>query len=148
MKEDYVSYDQAKLLNKLGYDYSSDKYYATQNYCIGDNPMLFDTISVGQLISNPLRKIDENDGWIIDDRFSVPAPTLYHVQKWLREVKDIHLEIKYSPNPQYEPWLGRVVIIENHPNPNTIIDTDTCDTYEEALMSCIDKALDILSSEN
>lgn len=151
MKEDYVSYDQAERLKSLGYegyDHMFDMYYATRCYCEGNNPYYFDTICAGDLISDPKRREDEYDGWVIDEEYSIPAPTLYQAQKWLRETKNIHLEIRYTSNPQYEPYLGKVVIIENHPNPNTIVDTDTCDTYEEALSSCIDKALDILLSDN
>lgn len=125
--EDYITYDQAVKLKELGFDWETTHFYdleETQEGCIkGRVPQDFNAMTFISLVS---------------------APTLSQAQKWLRDVKGIHIEIKYTSNPQYEPWVGKVVIIENYPEPNTIINTDTCDTYEEALSEGIDKALAIL----
>ena len=126
--EDFVTYEQAEKLADLGFDYKCIACYDEEEFEYNGEPN------------------DYNSGYY---RYNlISAPTLTQAQKWLREVKDIHIEIKYTINPQYEPWIGKVVIIEDYPEPNTIIDTDTCDTYEEALSEAIDKALELLTQQS
>lgn len=125
--EDFVTFEQAIKFKELGFDWKCYTFYHGDNWCGLSHSGMCEN-------HNMFEKC-------------VSAPTLSQAQKWMREVKNIHLEIKYMSNPQYEPWVGKVVIIENYPKPNTIIDIDTCDTYEEALSICIDKALEILKQE-
>ena len=94
--EDYVTYEQALRLRELGFNWDCEKYYATQDYRLGNDQILFDTISVGELICNPRYKEDENGEWVIDEEYSVLAPTIYQVQKWLYEVKEIYISVQYN----------------------------------------------------
>ena len=106
MNEDFVTYEQAVQLKELGFnwhDQYNQMYYATQNYCEGNNPFFFDTIGPGDLISSPRMKEDENDGWIEDEDYCVLAPTLAQAQKWLREVKGVKVYIKpFFVSEEYE----------------------------------------------
>lgn len=132
--EDYVSFSQAKDLKELGFDWYCATYWDDEGY-----PGKSDWVIKHATIYCP--------SFPTYDDCELLRPTLYQVQKWLREVKNIHIEIKFTSNPQYEPWVGKVVIIENYPEPNTIINTDTCDTYEEALSSGIDIVLENLKEK-
>ena len=129
--EDFVTFEQAMKLKDLGFDWDCHAYY--------------DKRRQDGVIDRALKF--QNYNYDNDYMNSVSAPTIYQAQKWLREVQNIHIEIKYTSNPQYEPWVGKVVVIENYPKVNTIINTDTCDTYEEALSEGIDNALGLLKEK-
>ena len=74
--EDFVTFDQAKRLNELGFDWECHEYYynPTQRiiYTYGSNCFDFDNMT--------------------------KAPTLAQAQKWLREVKGLHLWVESEPN--------------------------------------------------
>ena len=127
MVEDFVTYEQAVRLKELGFDWECN------HYCGLDESLHEETFSY---LTNYIH--------INESPYLISAPTLSQAQKWLREVKGIHIEIKYTSNPQYEPWVGKIVILGDQPELNAIINTDTCDTYEEALSEGIDMVLKIL----
>lgn len=125
--EDFVTYEQAVKLKELGFDWKCNhSYYGRRSKGLIEFCTYYD--------------FNKNGG-----PNECSAPTLSQAQKWLREVKGIHIEIKYTFNPQYEPWIGKLVIIGDQPEPNTIINTDTCDSYEEALLEGIGRALELLT---
>lgn len=127
--EDYVSFEQAIKLREMGFsDETRCGYYKMPK---GSPQMTKWDICLEASLDYNLE--------------FYKAPTLAQVQKWLRESKGIHIEIRYTINPQYEPWIGKIIVITDYPN--TIIDTDTCDTYEEALSEAIDKALELLKEK-
>ena len=133
---DFVTYKQAVKLKELGFDWHdqyNQMYYATQNYCEGNNQFFFDTIGPGDLISSPKMKEDENDGWIEDEDYCVLAPTLAQAQKWLRE-KGIYLFVTMEESHYYW-YIGKEFQIGN------------CDTYEQALSFGIDRALELLKTQ-
>lgn len=157
--EDFVTYEQAVKLKELGFDCHNlynQMYYATQNYCEGNNPFFFDTIGPGDLISSPKMKEDENDGWIEDEDYCVLAPTLAQAQKWLREVKDIIIVV------DFDNWCEKYgchvykKIIYNSENIKdsygsmlvTNESNEDFDAYEAALSTGIDKALEILKEQD
>ena len=82
--EDYVSFEQAKVLKELGFNYKSTYGY----YKIYNESANFADI-----------RRCEVESWEHDSVEFYKAPTLSLAQKWLREVKDIHIEIKYTPSP-------------------------------------------------
>lgn len=144
MKEDLVTFEQAKALKKLGFEWPCDKFYATQNYCIGSNAVYFDTIAVGDVIANPKYKEDKEFGWIIDEEYSVPAPTIYQAQKWVREEKGIVILIDYERYDEKESFYSYDI---RYTYDNRITVGLEFSTYEEALSSGIDKALKILNQQ-
>ncbi len=78
IKEDYVSFETAKLLKEKGYCNISDTLYKENSefvrYKIGLNNKGFST-TLGNFYE---------------------APTLQMAMKWLREVHNIHIEIAYN----------------------------------------------------
>lgn len=113
--EDFVTYEQALVLKKLGFREKCDyKYYIP----LSDNPIPND------LLANPNEHIE--------------APTLAQAQKWLRKEKQIDIEINvyHLGHREYRP-----VIYNN--NDNAIILRPYC-SYEEALLAGITKCLELL----
>ena len=145
--EDFVTFEQALKLRELGFDCHNlynQMYYATQNYCEGNNPFFFDTIGPGDLISSPRMKEDENDGWIEDDDYCVLAPTLAETQKWLRE-KRIFL---YIQPLVFKSFCVFEYIIDRMDTIDRIESKPQFDTYELALSAGIDKAFELLKEES
>ena len=138
-KEDFVTYEQAVKLKELGFDWDCGMYYATQCYCEGNNPYYFDTISTGDLIASPKYKEDEDDGWVIDEEYSVLAPTIYLAQKWLRNVKGIDVHYSYGRKKWTYYWGGRW---------SQPMWEEEFDTPIEALYAGIDKVIEYLNNES
>ena len=121
--ENYVTYEQAQELRNIGFNHKCI-------CCYDEN--IFEITPVCSDYNSP------NYRWNL-----ISAPSLYEAQKWLREFKDIHIEIRYTINPHYEPWIGKVIRLDN----DDFVLTDTCDTYEEALSEYIDKAIEIIKKK-
>lgn len=136
--EDFVSFEQAKTLKQLGFDLLTNFVYTNCNYDIYDRNV--EPINEGELISTQSKYYVKGN--------CIYAPTLSQTQKWLRDVKEIHIEIRYVINPQYEPWIGKVITLKDYYQRYNVIETDTCDTYEEALSEGIDIALGLLEKNN
>lgn len=134
--EDFVTYEQAIKLKELGFNWLCDKYYATQNYCEGNNPYDFVTIGAGDLIYYPKYREDENDGWIPDEEWCVSAPTLAQAQKWLREVKETEVIVDRIDDVVYSYTIyGQLANFSAKTHFNF---------YEQALKIGIDRAIELL----
>lgn len=131
----YVTYNQAVLLSKLGFNYRCFYYYTED----GDGP---ETNIWLNIQGNELN----HNGCLTLNVYS--APTLDLVCKWLREKKYhiiiepdnthgiLNIEFSYKIYHQIKGF-------ENH-----TICVDKFNTYEGALSNAIDKVLYILSKEN
>ena len=117
MKEECVTYEQAQALKRLGFRDEVFGYYD----------------EFGRLGINT--QTDYNVNW---DYF-ISAPTLSHAQKWLREVKGIHVE----PHFQYGTIFKVVIQSETKYLYKTL--DKGYDTYELALSAGIDVALELLT---
>lgn len=122
--EDFVSVEQAKLLKELGFDWNCFCYF-----------LYSDELTIGEGFKD-YNFIVGND--------HISAPTLYQVQKWLREVKKINVEVNSCYNPNSDSFVYDCFIQS--------IDDDEIDdstinhpTYESALSSGIDKTLKFIS---
>lgn len=77
IKEDYVSYEVAKLLKEKGFDWDCITYY------VDSEP---DNVQYSMLFEN-------NTTW---EKRCCSAPTLQMVCKWLREMRKVNIEIHYN----------------------------------------------------
>ena len=90
-EKDYCDYDTCVALKELGYKVPTSAYYMPNN-----NQLIF--------VSNPCR-----GGYVIDCFRShnsfpkdvmtasyIDAPTMWEVQKWLREEKNIIVDVRYG----------------------------------------------------
>ncbi len=153
MKEHYVSYEQAKRLNKLGFD-AADKYYVTENFCEGNNPYFFNTYSVGDLVDECVVYYVNEDNE--DDYRGIPAPRLDQAAAWLRDEKGIHVSVNpyksYDVDAdgelynEYPLWSFELMEVSSAEFMNNAAGKH--DTYEAALSAGITQALKILETNH
>lgn len=125
--EYYVSFEVAKLLKKLGFDWDTYNAYNKDGVFA-----------------------DKNRSLITWNHFSdyYSAPTLEVAQRWLREVKEIDVVISRAMQ-----WKQFYYSIEHEENRTSKIDFMSLNKdlwwfkYEEALEAGINKALEIILEE-
>lgn len=123
-QEDYVSYEQAKTLKELGFDWKCYTFYHLDNWCGLSSSGMYENHNMFKMC------------------FS--APTLAQAQKWLRE-KGIIVLVGYEP---YKYWL----IENNGPKWKYYINSKDSihhsmaefNSYEQSLSEGIDKALKLM----
>lgn len=131
MNEDFVTYNQAIQLKELGFDIPVNHYYK-------DNKL----IQVSGYFDNYCN-VNDNLVFVIDECYS--APTFAQVQKWFREKHYLSIEVYTSldidSNWEWDGFVKNLNDILEDEIEDTAI---SCQTYEEALSKCIDKAIEIL----
>lgn len=114
LREDYVSFETAKLLKKKGFNGECDLFGRT------DEP---------ELIIREAAKIAYNQG--IDDE-CVIIPTHQMAIKWLREKHKITISILFE---------GDRIYYEIHQNNKFVFGVDTPESYEEVCEEAIKRCL-------
>lgn len=125
MKEELVSYEQARKLEELSFNYDCCGYYYK-----------YDPTKVA-VLSTPLNHNNRN---LFKDICS--APRLDEAQKWLREVKGINVRVNYFQD--YKEWFFDWLNLETGEHDET---DATFDSYESALSAGIDAVLNLLSEK-
>lgn len=130
MTEDFVTYEQAKKLKGLGFDWETCAFY------------------LGTALNTKV------PSWEIINTTNLPiiyAPTLSQVQKWLRNIHGISVEIistvagkcwMYQLYHTTKDDFGLPIVIDRKNVKGT-----GYETYETALSSGIDKALELLTNK-
>ena len=137
-EKDYCDHDTCVALKELGYKVPTSAYYM---------PHHKDLIWV----SNPFR-----GGYVIDCFYShnslskdvmtanfIDAPTLWEAQKWLREEKNIYVEVTIvvsGKNYMFEIYDTETAMLKR------FVEEDYS-SYEEALLEGIKEAVKILKEE-
>ena len=121
MKEDYVDFEAAKLLDKLGYPQKISKLFGNAYY---NSKGEFNGTVIDQVENNSLK--------------SVAAPTLYQAQKWFREVHNIDI----TPYPE----LGKYDVNISK-NSEGFLFLEQFKTYEEVLLEGIKETCKYLLNE-
>lgn len=122
--EYYVSYEIAKLLKELGFDWECNYHYANSNM-----------LCHGFCNNDPIFKV------------IMSAPTLEVAQRWLREIKGVHMCVKADAASINCKYFVTVIISDTkwgnvqNENKKTIL---LFNTYEEAQEAGIKKALEII----
>ena len=122
-EKDYCDYETCVALRELGY-IGSSRYYYTQR----DNKFHYDAYNKLYTV----RTASASD--------YVLAIHLYAAQKWLREVRNLHIEVGYNPILSwyvYRVWEHQDEIAEGEAFP----------TYEDALKTAIYMATEFLKEE-
>ena len=133
--ECYVSFEVAKLLKEVGFDWECKTYY--------DISLYRDEI----IIEGEFHDYNFTTGNII---FS--APTLDVAQRWLRDVKQLDISIHYDPTIKSQPYAYFIYDVEEKfddifgiISPVTHSYSDGYFyTYEEAQEASIKKAIEII----
>ena len=125
--ECYVSLEVAKLLKKAGFDWKLNSRWQDWG---GKNPHEF-------ILKTDLLYADgpaEYDGF-----HALPSPTLDVAQRWLREVKNTHIEV--SPDSTMSTYIYNILLSWDKFWLGSPI---SYSTYEEAQESGIKKVLEII----
>lgn len=125
-RETYVTIKQAQALKRLGFDWDIETYY------ICGRLVYFSTIGAGE-------------SYFKDWGKRIPAPEFHVVQKWLREIRGIAVNVAAHDGGLYD-W--EIVLL---PNADEGLEARKCSpwckTYEEALSEGIDEALEVLEEK-
>lgn len=126
--EDYVSYETAKLLKEKGFDENTPV-----NYFVGDDKLR--GCVVGEMIYH--KRAEE-------DTHLIACPTLQMAMKWLREEKDVQIEISIVGTDTWESptkWMYGFRC-----QTKEVIDRRNADfsSYEEACEAAINYCLENL----
>lgn len=114
VKEDYVSFETAKLLKEKGFNETCDNYYDQSS----DEP----------------QQLTLDEMYYSYDEF-IKAPTLQMAMKWLREVHNIAMNIGWGEifENKFQWWC----IILNIKDGSILRESEYCATYEEAVEAAI-----------
>lgn len=123
---DYCSYELAKKLYELGFDWDCEKAYF-------DRPWNHEHKLVYAVDAT-------NQAAAYDGTDIYPAPTLWEAQKWLREKKEYHIEIRRMFGNIWSYYLS--------PLGSRAKEGDAYfKTYESALSTGISAALELIGKE-
>ena len=138
--EDFVTYEQALNLKKLGFNEKCYQYYDTSGI-IQDNDIIcnevFQSIISSQLLSS------HNSGVPKD---TCDAPTLEQARGWLREKMMVDIEIPMEPHPDHVRTYNIYAICCTETNPFAI-EGEGYNSYNEALSICITECLNHLCQD-
>lgn len=120
--KDFVSYEIAQALNRLGFSWKCYAYYWTQD---GE----FRETSIRMHVNDP------------NCQSMVAAPNLWEAQKWLREAHGVHVEPRFVYNGRFDLYI----VSENlhlYKHYTYMLWTD----YESALSAGIEAALKLIET--
>lgn len=132
--EDYVSFEQSQRLKELGFDWECNHIYKKDFF---NNWIFFHCLQDAYE--------NHNQGGKSEPTF-ISAPTLSQTQKWLREVKRIHVWVESEPNEYDNSITYAIYIWDNNKRqyPENYNGIESRNTYESALQQGIDEALELL----
>jgi hypothetical protein len=98
--EDYCSFEIAKLLKEKGFKQDCD--YATSWYAAE----YYKNSAIGEWFEGEHQIIEDIDdkctiSYLSDKGIFIPAPTLQMALKWLREVHNWYIDIRFNRHYQY-----------------------------------------------
>ena len=127
--EDFVTYEQAVSLKKLGFDWEVNHYYH-------DNPEL--EIYVSYCLQRSFTYRDYNNY----DSERISAPTLAQAQKWLRKNKSYYIYPRYEGDKMW----GFAITNLNKDSVN-FIRFGTYQSFEDALSVGITECINLISKQ-
>ena len=131
MKEDYVSFEVAKLLKEKGFDADTehDMWYVVEKFSTGCHWNSC-TYKVGDITRE------------YDEKCCITMPTLQMAMKWLREVHHLHIIPEISDVSRLNPQYYVVVWLTTPKRESYIL--ELFDSYEEAVEEGIKYCLENL----
>ena len=134
-EKDYCDYETCVALKELGYKVPTSAYYMPNN-----NQLIF--------VINQFRGGAAIDCFYSHNSFPkevmtsnyIDAPTMWEAQKWLREEKDIYIEVLYQP----VTWTCKIYNLKKY---EYIKGYTFFVSYEEALSEGIKEAVKILKDK-
>ena len=138
--EPFIELSAAELAKQAGFDWNCNHYYFTQ---IGKTELKSD-------FRHPAQNYNEQMATIDSKSFEFEAcscPTQSVLQKWLREVKGMSVEVCHvivwvEGGTLGIKWCYRICYLNS--NESDILPSDEFDTYEAALEAGLQKCLTLL----
>ena len=128
----YVTFEQAKKLKEIGFDYEVTHFYVKEDI----NKKLFAFWNHATMCINSEKNYNHKDykGYI-------SSPTVALALKWFRDEKNQigYVSVRYAGNNTLKGFVGYINIGEIYV---------LADTYEAAESALLDKLLDILKKDN
>ena len=123
LREDYVSFELAKLLKEKGFDEGCDKFYP---------------INGGEVEELTLDELNYHRSEFIK------APTHQMAMKWLRENYDLHIIVfPYKRGTSAKGWCCQVFLTYNLLGYDKYTN-ETCNSYEDAVEAALKYCLENL----
>lgn len=127
--EQYIELKNAKLAKQVGFDWECHKVYKTD---VTENLTLF--------------TYTKEEGYKNTSEFICSAPTQSVLQRWLREVKGISVEVCHVIVVEGDTlgikWWYRICYLNS--NKHDILSPDKFNTYEAALEASLQKCLTLI----
>ena len=139
MKEEYVTYEQAVKLKKLGFDWSCYHYYESNKRLV-ESKIYSQTFKVSEYWCNFNEDEPNRHRQPFYPHYS--APRLDQAQKWLRDKHNLSVELICNMVRQ---WNVNVCKIDNFGTP--VYSKMNFDTYELALTAGINAVLELLTDK-
>ena len=145
MNEDFVTYEQAKLLKELGFDWKCNHFYCQPK---GKELRLIEYIPM-DFMDSQYHNFNNPSTWSDNNDNTPSAPTLAQVQKWLRETKQIEINSTYDPITKNGWFYYRndLRVDEMWGGLDHFGDGEYFSTYEEALSEGISGILKTLNKQ-
>ena len=132
-EKDYCDYETCVALKELGYNEKSNWWF---NKVLNEE---FDEMQLVHICDNPAHL--NYDSWGICPKDFVIRPTLYEVQKWLREEKKIEVVILG------ENIIGGAYYADVYTEDDLMGIGNPCEKYEDALQDGIKTAIELLKEK-
>ncbi len=145
MKKEFVPYDLALELRKLGFDEPCFAYYSSDgDYILGIDEVRFDTIST----------YDQNSN-LGEDSNACTTPLYQQAFRWLREKYDIHYSIDRECSQHDYKWgynwslYNYTGIFDEYltSHPDAPAGEWVYETHEEAELACLRKLIEIVKEK-
>lgn len=142
MKEQLISFETAKLAKEKGFNLFVNAWYNLNEVVIQHGKYENVSFKDWNNFSDPIGRKKGTDG-----KNSYSAPTQSLLQRWLREMHKINIDI-YSDTNKHRYYLSVINAYQNNDFNCTIKDNDgfikMFQTYEEALEKGLQEALKLL----
>jgi len=137
--EALISFNTAKLAKEKGFDIPCIATYKDAELYHHKSKRYIDLSMSKKWIEEPIKNSAMLDAKV--PRYSAPTQSL--LQKWLRDVHNIHIEIQ-SPDTPNETWGSHIRYINKFGNRGDCGDSET---YEQALEAGLLEALKLIEDE-
>lgn len=136
--EDFITYEQALALKKLGFKEKCFFFYENENriraFYVAAMDVLLNSNNIGGCV-NRRKNIDD---------YTCDAPTLAQAQKWLRKEKKLSIEPVSGDTDEHGWEYG---LVDRNLSPKFHFNCITYSSYEEALSAGITECIKILEKE-
>ena len=136
MEDILISFETAKLAKEKGFNIDVINYYTPEGYCTDSNGYMTERLESSNWNNG------EGSYPTLSEKVSCSAPSQSLLQKWLREVHNIHIDIRINAvsRGNYFFYLSKT----KTPFYTLFVSEKNSDSYEEALEIGLINALKLI----